>query len=227
MIFKGIQKVSFIDYPEKISCVLFTGGCNFRCRYCHNPELVIGYEDLPDITEDFVFDYLERRKNLLDAVVVCGGEPTLHKDLPDFLKKVKEKGFLTKLDTNGTNPEMIEKCLPYLTYIAMDVKASPDRYSEAVGVKVDLSKIEESINIVKNSGKNYEFRLTLFPYFFKIEDAYKLEKWLKDAELVVIQKPQTVKTLDPSIKEARLFKDEELEEIKKRISRFVKKCIVR
>lgn len=152
MIIGGLQKFSLIDYPHKISAIIFTTGCNFRCPYCHNPELVNPKLYPERITEEEVFNFLKNRKEKLDAVVITGGEPTLHKDLYKFISKLKSMGFLIKLDTNGTYPNILNRLIKdnLLNYIAMDIKGSLDRYEEIVGTKVNLEKINESIKIILN-----------------------------------------------------------------------------
>ena len=140
MIIGGLQKTSLLDFPEKIAAIVFTMGCNFRCGYCHNPELINGEAKIEE-----VFEFLKTRQGKLDGVVITGGEPCLQKDLPEFIKQVKELGFAVKLDTNGSFPEMLEKVLPDLDYVAMDIKAPLEKYSQIVNVDVDTSKILKSI----------------------------------------------------------------------------------
>ncbi|MDD3711856.1 MAG: anaerobic ribonucleoside-triphosphate reductase activating protein, partial [Patescibacteria group bacterium] len=165
----GLQKSTLIDYSGKIACTVFLVGCNLRCPWCHSPEIV-----LPDLItkqpimekQDF-FSFLDSRKGLLDGVVVCGGEPTINKDLPEFIGEIKERGFSVKLDTNGTNPSMIRSLLDkkLIDYIAMDLKAPIDKksYSLAVGVDLDTLAISESVKLIKESGIDYEFRTTVVP----------------------------------------------------------------
>ncbi|HID93091.1 MAG TPA: anaerobic ribonucleoside-triphosphate reductase activating protein [bacterium (Candidatus Stahlbacteria)] len=212
MKFKALQKLSVIDYLGKLCTIVFTGGCNFRCSYCHNPELVIGYEKLPDIDEKEVLDLMEKRRGFIDGISITGGEPTIHEELPEFISRVKEAGFLVKLDTNGTNPDMLLKIINNLDYVAMDIKATPSRYKEVIGVNVDLSSIEKSIEIIMNSGVDYEFRTTVFPEFFNKEDAKQIGEWLKAAKRYVLQRPRVIKTLRGNFKDAKLYNDYELRE---------------
>jgi pyruvate formate lyase activating enzyme len=167
MIFGGLQELTLIDYPGKIAATVFTVGCNFRCYYCHNPELVLPekIKNSPTITEDSILEFLKTRKGLLQGVCITGGEPTMQIDLPIFIKKVKELGFLVKLDTNGTNPEMIKNLIDghSVDYIAMDIKSAPDKYAEVTDLAGDFSFIKESIDLIKNSGVAYEFRTTVAP----------------------------------------------------------------
>jgi len=212
MKFKALQKLSVIDYPGKLCVIAFTGGCNFRCSYCHNPELVIGYEKLPDIDEKEILSLMEKRRGFIDGISITGGEPTLHKELPEFISRIKEAGFLVKLDTNGTNPDMLIKIINNLDYVAMDIKATPSKYKEVTGVDVDISSIDKSIEIIMNSGVDYEFRTTVFPEFFNKEDAKQIGEWLKAAKRYVLQRPRVIKTLSGNFKDAKLYSDTELKE---------------
>lgn len=167
----GFQKSSLIDYPGKLSAVIFTQGCNFRCFYCHNKSTwnmkKKGETKLSD-----VFDYLCKRRKMLDAVVITGGEPTLQKNLLGFMQAIKDLGYLIKLDTNGTEPDVILKAVQagLIDYLAMDIKGPEKKYSEITGVKVNFKMIEESIKIIKNSGVSYEFRTTFCPPVLLKED---------------------------------------------------------
>ncbi len=159
----GFQKTSFVDYPDKIAAVIFTKGCNMRCGYCHNKH-ILG-SDAPTVSESEVLEYLLKRKDMIKGVVITGGEPTLQSDLLEFLQRIKVFGFDIKLDTNGLRPDVLKKvCVSGLVdYIAMDVKASFDKYSDVCGVKIDVETIKESIKIIKESGIKHEFRTTFCP----------------------------------------------------------------
>jgi len=165
MLISGWVKTSLIDYPGKIASVVFTQGCNLKCFYCHNPELIDVNKRGAEIDETEVFDYLVQRKRFLDGVVVTGGEPTLQNSLEYFLSTVKNMGYLVKLDTNGTKPEVLENLISkrLLDYIAMDVKASINKYYEICGEDLDYSCIKESIAMIKKSSVAHEFRTTLAP----------------------------------------------------------------
>lgn len=170
MKFSGIERFSLLDYDSKVALVVFTSGCNFACEFCHNSSL-IDHND-GHIDEEEVLSYLENKKKLIDAVVITGGEPTLHDDLYNFINKVKRLGFLVKLDSNGTHPEVIKKLLDddLLDYIAMDIKSSVSNYSLIANRKVDLEKIKESINIIKSSHIDYEFRTTLIDEYHSLDE---------------------------------------------------------
>ncbi|MEN9338585.1 MAG: hypothetical protein RI945_310, partial [Candidatus Parcubacteria bacterium] len=152
MILAGLQKNTLIDYPGKIACIVFTLGCNFRCDFCYNPSLVI-HEKFPKefLQEESFFDFLKERKSFLDAVVITGGEPTIHKDLNIFIQKIKDMGFLVKLDTQGSNPKFLKQILKEgnVDYVAMDIKSQVERYNEVTNSKFDPNLILESIKIIK------------------------------------------------------------------------------
>ena len=185
----GLDKLSLLDYEDKISCVLFYKACNFRCPFCHNGLTVLEAED--EFLFEAVLDYLKSRVGLLDAVVFTGGEPTLEPHLKEHIKQVKELGFLIKLDTNGTNPEILKDLIDsqLLDYVAMDIKNSESKYQLTTGVKhVDMDKIKESINILMNNGVPYEFRTTLVDEFHKLEDMEGLGLLIKGAKHLYLQK---------------------------------------
>ena len=185
----GLDKMSLLDYEDKISCVLFYKACNFRCPFCHNGLTVLEAED--EILFDAALDYLKSRKGLLDAVVFTGGEPTLEPNLKNHIKRVKELGFLIKLDTNGTNPEVVKELLDenLLDYIAMDIKYSEEKYALTTGVKnANMDKIKESISLIMNSGVSYEFRTTLVDEIHKVEDMNGLGQLIEGAPILYLQK---------------------------------------
>lgn len=184
----GLVKTSLLDYPGKISTVVFTQGCNLRCYYCHNASLLDFHKLSGLITEEEIFNYLDRRKNLIDGVVVSGGEPTLQPDLEEFICKIKEKGYLVKLDTNGTSPRVIESLLQkgLLDYLAMDIKATTGMYSHISGKFVDVSLIEKSVAIIKSSGVPYHFRTTMAPCLGQIE-IQDIRQWIGINEKLVLQ----------------------------------------
>ena len=169
---KGFEKLSLVDFDNKLSAVIFFGGCNFRCPFCHNYDLVMTPNNCDDIPFEDILAYLRKRKGVLDAVVFTGGEPTLSKDLKSMIKEVKDLGYLIKLDTNGTNPEivkeLIDEGLP--DYIAMDIKASLDNYHLVSGSHCDLNRIQESINLLINGNTPYEFRTTIIEEYHNFED---------------------------------------------------------
>ncbi len=186
----GFQKCSLIDYPGKICAIVFTLGCNFRCSYCHNPELV--YPELfnKPIPEEEIFSFLTRRRGKLDAVTITGGEPTLQADLLDFILKIKKLGFLVKLDTNGSNPEIMENVISSksVDYIAMDVKAPLEKYQEITDFTIEPERIKKTIELIMNSNIDYEFRTTIVKSELDENDISKIGELIKGAKLCVLQK---------------------------------------
>lgn len=191
MIVCGFEKFSMVDFDEKIACTVFTGGCNFRCPFCHNGALVVGNVKAQEIDIQGVFDYLKKRKGLVDAVCVTGGEPTMHKDLPDFLREVRSLGYATKLDTNGTNPQMLDYLIAkgLVDYVAMDIKNSVSKYPQTIGTDgVNIADILKSVEILKNSGIDCEFRTTIIDEFHTADDMREIAEWISGAKRYYMQK---------------------------------------
>ena len=193
----AVQKTSLIDYPDNISSILFLSGCNFRCPYCHNRDLVL--DRLPKIDEKVIIDDLKSRKKYIDGVVITGGEPTLYSDLIDLIRKIKEIPLLVKLDTNGSNPDLLEELLnlKLLDYVSMDIKADLENYSKTIGVEIDTDIIKESIYTLKNSKIDYEFRTTVVPPFFNDEIARNIGELIKGSKNYYLQQYVPKNTLDP------------------------------
>ena len=186
----GLQKLAMVDYPGRLAATVFTGGCNLRCPFCHNALLVTRLAETPEIPEQEVLDFLASRRGLLDGVVLSGGEPLLQPDAADFLRAVREMGFAVKLDTNGCYPKALEDILTagLADYVAMDVKNSPRRYGETVGVPdFDLSPVEESVRLLQESGVDYEFRTTLVRELHTAEDLDEIAAWLKGSSRYFLQ----------------------------------------
>lgn len=187
-IFCGIEKLSLVDYDDKVACTLFTNGCNFRCPFCHNGSLVLKRQEGIDFNT--ILDYLKKRKGVIDAVVITGGEPTLIPSLVDAIYEIKKIGILVKLDTNGSNPKLLKQLidLKLVDYVAMDIKNSEQKYAETIGLEnVEIAKIKESINIIKSSGIDYEFRTTLIAEFHTLDDLINIKAMIKDAKKYVLQ----------------------------------------
>jgi pyruvate formate lyase activating enzyme len=235
----GFQKFSLIDYPAKFSAIIFTQGCNFRCGFCHNPELVDPKLFTKNIPEQEILDFLKKRRDQLDAVVVTGGEPLLQINLEKFLKKLKKLGYSIKLDTNGSFPKRLEKIIKekLVDYIAMDIKApienqnskvKSQKYSEITGTNVDTKKILKSINLIMGSGIDYEFRTTIVKSQLTENDILKIGEMIKGAKLYALQKFIPTKTLDPKFLKETTYSDKELERIKeKMLGLFKINCIIR
>jgi len=183
----GLQKTSLQDYPKEVSSIIWTISCNFSCPFCYNKDLVSG--NIENIPEDEILSFLEKRKKLVDGLVISGGEPFLQKDLKDFCKKVKKLGYKIKIDTNGTFPDKLKELIDekLVDYIAMDVKAPKSKYDSLSGVKADIKKIEKSIEIIKKSGIDYEFKTTFAPGLLGKKDMVDIAKWLKDAKKFYLQ----------------------------------------
>ena len=230
MIIGGIQKNSLIDYPSKISCVLFTSGCNFRCPYCHNPDLVRPpFQSTP---VEAIFEFLERRKSLLDGVVITGGEPTLHDDLPDFCSRIKSMGYFVKLDTNGSRPSVIQALIKkkQIDYIAMDVKTLPENYVPHIAQTIEPHAIRDSIALILNSGLAHEFRTTCVRPFVNQPVIEKISHIIHGADLLAFQQAKiTDKVLNPEFfleKEWKISTDT-LTSFQTTAAPFVKKTIIR
>lgn len=185
----GLQKLTLLDYPEKTAATVFFSGCNLRCPFCHNADLVLCQNDTV-IDESEVIDYLKKRVGILDGVCITGGEPLLQKDLEDFIKKIKELGYKVKLDTNGTFPDRLSHLISsgLIDYVAMDVKNSLGKYSITSGVEVDTEKIKASIDLLKKSGIDHEFRTTLVNEFHTPDDVFEIAKMLGRGEKYFLQK---------------------------------------
>ena len=185
----GLQKVTLIDYPGKVACTVFLSGCNFRCPFCYSPELVLPekIKKHPSIKERDFFDFLSEKRGLLDGCVICGGEPTIYgEELIDFCKKIKEMGFSIKLDTNGSNPDVLTKAIPLIDYIAMDIKSPLDQRYKEFSIIDCLDKIKESIEIIKKSGIDYEFRTTITNH--SVDDILEIAEYLSPAKKYYIQR---------------------------------------
>lgn len=232
MLIGGIHTLTLLDFPGKVACLVFTAGCNMRCGYCHNAEFVLP-EEIKKLQNDFIppekiYSFLETRKGLLDGVAITGGEPTIHADLPDFIRKIKEMGFLVKLDTNGTNPEMLEALFAekLLDYVAMDVKASQGKYDTMTGVNNNLEKIKKSRDLIMNSGVDYEFRTTVVKGCHDEAEIDQIAQFCKGTPQYTLQNFRSVKVLDPAFKTKHGFSDEELETLKKVAEKHIEKVLV-
>ena len=197
---QGIQKLTLLDYPEHVACTIFLGGCDFRCPFCHNFELVEGTKlpfhgdhvssTPPAMDEAEFFDFLAKRKTMLDGVAITGGEPCLRGDLPEFIAHIRDKGFKVKLDTNGNHPDMLEKLVSQrlVNYVAMDIKNSPEKYAMTIGLDgIDMDPIFESVELLKKGEVPYEFRTTVISQFHENDDFEKIGSWIEGAEKYFMQ----------------------------------------
>ncbi len=189
MLIGGFQKMTVLDYPGKVACTVFFAGCNLRCPFCHNASLVMD-NWISGVDEGEIFAYLEKRKGLLDGVCITGGEPLLNEEIEDFIRRIKDMGYLVKLDTNGTNPKMLRRLIKngLVDYVAMDIKNSAEKYAMTCGVKaVNFTKIEESINLLIGGNIDYEFRTTVVEPLHTTEDIEAVGKLVKGAKALYLQ----------------------------------------
>lgn len=229
MQFGGFEKFTLIDYPAKVACMVYTIGCNFRCPYCHNPELV-DETVTTRIDEKEILDFLKGRTGMLDGLVITGGEPTVHgENLLSFMCEVKKLGFLVKLDSNGTNPEILKKAIDekIVDYIAMDIKSPLSKYTETVGRAVNVDNIKKSIEIIKESGIPYEFRTTIVKSMLTFGDIEQIGREIKGATNYYLQKFIPTKTINPQFLKKVTYSDEEFAILKKIMEKYVSSCDIR
>lgn len=240
MIIGGLEKLTLLDYPDHLAAIIFTAGCNFRCHFCYNPLLVLpqgGLDDkikkekgLSPLSTEDLFLFLESRIGRLDGVVITGGEPTLHPDLPAFIKKIKDLGYLVKLDTNGTNPDLVEKLIKdrLIDYIAMDLKAPWDKYEATVGVPINYKNLKKSVKIIMASGLPYEFRTTVVPGLLVKEDIASMGEAIKGAAKWYLQLFKSDTDLVDEVYQAqKAYTNEEMAELAALARQYVKLCEVR
>ena len=213
----GLNKLTTQDFPEHLACIIFTKGCNFNCSYCYNRDLVDN--KAATIDEDYVMAYLYKRRKILDGVVISGGEPTIWDDLIPFIKKVKEFKLDIKLDTNGYNPAMLKEIIDnnLVDYIAMDIKAIPDKYMKVINKKIDFNKILESIDLIKKSNIKYEFRTTIMKGVHDKKDIIKILKLIGDSKLYLQNFQYTDVVKDKNIKS---FSRDELLKLKEELKEY-------
>ncbi|MGZ3577650.1 MAG: anaerobic ribonucleoside-triphosphate reductase activating protein [Syntrophales bacterium] len=223
MLIGGLQKVSLIEYPGKIGAIAFTQGCNFRCPYCHNPELVDPDLYRECLSEEGVLSFLQKRKGKLDALTITGGEPTIQVDLLDFIKCVKNIGYLIKLDTNGSCPEVLERLIGgrLVDYIAMDIKGPLHKYRTVTRSKIDEDKIRQSIEIIMKSGMPYEFRTTVPKRLLDVDDLLEMGMLLKNAGCYILQQFIPTRTLDRQFMKCEAYSQEEMESFRDKLKKDV------
>lgn len=232
----AIQKTTLIDYPGHVAATIFLAGCNFRCPWCYAKELV--FPELiatqPDLSQEEVFDFLKTKKGYLEGIVLCGGEPTLNPELPELIKKIKEMGFLVKLDSNGSNPKMLKRLIDdkLIDYVAMDIKLPKERYPLVFGDKLSVDDIEESIKILKNSEIDFEFRTTCAPGVHTTADLAKMAEWVGKtipgrSPKYFLQNFRPERTIDPKFETLKPFPPEFFKEAIEKIKPFVPDCRLR
>jgi len=224
----GFQKTTLLDYPKHVSAIIWTVGCNFRCPFCYNIDLVKEKSDL--FSEDEILDFLEKRKDFLDALVISGGEPFLQNDLKEFCRQVKKIGYKIKIDTNGTFPDKLKQFIDekLVDYVSMDIKAPKEKYNRLSGIKTDIKKIEESINILKKSDIDYEFKTTIVPNYLDKEDVMKIANWIKGSKKYFLQQfKNDIPVISSDLEKLKPYSEEYLQNILKEIKLYFKECKLR
>jgi len=227
----GFQKLTLIDYPGHLAATVFLIGCNFRCPFCYASELVLPEKirNQPKISQKEFFNFLKERKKLIEGVVLCGGEPAVSKGLIPLIKKIKKMEFFVKLDTNGSDPKILKKLIDakLIDYVAMDIKGPKERYNEFTGKKIDIRKIQKSIDILKEGKVDYEFRSTIVPSLHTKEDVINMARWLSGAKRYFLQNFRPEKTIDPKFEKIKPYPQEYLLEIQRAIAPFFEVCQIR
>lgn len=223
---KGLNKLTLLDFPGRMACVVFLPRCNFRCPFCQNASLVLSPDTQPTIGEEEFFSFLKKRRGILEGVCVTGGEPTLYKDLEEFIDRIKSEGYAVKLDTNGYNPTSLKNLMPKLDYVAMDIKNSPQKYGETVGLKnFDIEKIKESVEALKGGDVDHEFRMTVAPEMQSEEDFEEIGKWLEGEEKFYLQRYRdSGDVINPVFSEPS---EELLQKGKEILEKYIKKVEIR
>ena len=241
MIIGGFEKLTLLDYPDHLAAIVFTAGCNFRCHFCYNPMLVLPREGgdeknnkkgkgFSEVSTEDLFLFLKERFGRLEGIVISGGEPTLHPDLPLFIEKIKKIGYLVKLDSNGTNPKMLEKLIVagLIDYIAMDLKAPLEKYESVVGVKVNCDNLRKSVKIIMESGLPYEFRTTVVPGLLGSEDFVPMGEFIKGASKWYLQNFKSdTELVDGNYKLKSAYSNKQMAEFAAIGKKYVNLCEVR
>ena len=223
----GLNKTTLLDYPGCVAATVFAGGCNFRCPFCHNGDLVLHSAKMKEYSEEEVLNFLNKRKNVLEGVCVTGGEPTLYSDLPEFIAKIKAMGYKVKLDTNGSNPKMLKRLVEgkLVDYVAMDIKAPVSEYNKVCGVQVDTESVQQSVDYLKQGEIPYEFRTTVVKELHTKQDILEIGKWILGAENYYLQ---SYRETDENIcKGFSAMEKEELFELEMELKKSIKNVKVR
>ena len=212
----GFDKLTLLNYPDKVACTIFTSGCNLRCPFCHNSGLVTN--NYNEISFDSIYEYLKKRIGILDGVCITGGEPLIHADIKDYIKKIMDLGYLVKIDTNGSNPKLLKELidLKLVDYIAMDIKNIYSKYDITSGVKVNIDNIKKSISIIENSGIDYEFRTTIVKEFHSTQDIKEILSYISSNSNYYIQNFKN--SNDVFNRNLSSFSEKELVEMKNKIN---------
>jgi pyruvate formate lyase activating enzyme len=226
---KGFIETSFLDWKDHLSSVLFTGGCNFRCPFCHNSDLVLNHHRLIDLPEEQILGHLRKFRKWVDRVVITGGEPTLQKGLPVFAERLKQEGFKVKLDTNGSHPEVVKVLVKagLVDYIAMDIKGPTAAYDRWCGTTVDRDKIEESIDFIRSGAIDHEFRMTVVPFLHKEADVYEAASRAGGTKRFTVQDFVPRNTLNPAFANVRPFSPDRMMKIRQNVEGIIQDAQVR
>ncbi len=221
---KGIEKFAPKDFPGHLSATLFLGGCNFRCPYCHNTSLVLNPDSLPAFPPEYLLGFLDSRKNWLEGICISGGEPLMHGEINTLCSLIKDRGFLVKIDTNGSFPRTLQALFDedLVDFLAMDIKAPLERYSEVVQVKTSTKNIQESIEIIMNSGKEYCFRTTVVPDLIREQDIRKIAELIRGAKLYQIQQFQPAEAAEKDFQRKTPYSQKTLEKFASQAETYVK-----
>ena len=217
---KGFIDTSFIDWKGHLSSVIFTGGCNFRCPYCHNSSIVLHPERIENVPFEYIVSHLRKYKNWVERVVITGGEPTINMNLFSAIEQLKIEGIKIKLDTNGSSPSIIKGLVNdgLIDYIAMDIKGPVDQYKRWCGVDVDTKRIEESIQFILEGNVDYEFRMTVVPFLHREKDIYAAVDYVRHAKKFFIQEFKPNNTLNPAFSHIKPFSPEKMQKIRQNVS---------
>lgn len=233
MLISGLNKTTLLDYPGRVAATVFTGGCNFRCPFCHNGGLVLSPLTQEHYTEEDILDFLKKRKNILSGVCITGGEPTIQQDLPDFIQQIKELGLSVKLDTNGSHPHMLEELIgkKQIDYVAMDIKNTPGKYQATTGLMGErtiaetsgntfpVKAVQQSVELLKNSAIPYEFRTTVVKEFHTLQELQEICMWIAGSPAYYLQQfedsGQLIAEMDGSVEKGMMFHAYKEAEIKK------------
>jgi pyruvate formate lyase activating enzyme len=226
----GFLKSSLLDWDGRVTAVIFLPGCNFRCPFCHNGELVLSPGDAPEVDQEAMMEYLEENSDFLDGVVITGGEPTIHSDLPDLIRRIRSLGLQIKLDTNGTNPDMLQDLIDagMIDGVAMDVKGPLDeRYDDLSGVKTPLDKIKRSISVIMESGIDQEFRTTIVPHMIHEEELEAMAAFIGGARKYALQQFRNGNTLDSRLSKIDPYPPERIRSMADLAKQYVRKVVLR
>jgi pyruvate formate lyase activating enzyme len=224
----GLQQTSLIDYPGKIAAIIWTIGCNFRCPFCYNPQLVNG--EIQEIPIKDILDFLDKRKGKLEAVSITGGEPLLHQDIESLITTIKEKGYLIKIDTNGSYPDRLNQLLQknLLDYVSMDVKASKDNYHLVSGSDVNINNIDTSIHLIQKKAPDYEFKTTVIPPYHPKEEIIKIAEWLQGSKRYFLQQFRvTTPLLSADLTKTQPYSKDVMKDFCDTIKPFFNECAIR